>query len=83
MATVKRSQKRKAVAGALAIARQVKKFPASRLWLDFDEEADVLYITLKRPQRATETVELDNEGMLLDFRGKELVGITVLDATKR
>ena len=83
MATVRKGNKPKAVAGALALARQVGKFPASKLWLDFDEEADVLYISLKRPQRATETVELEEQGVLLDYREKELVGITVLDASKR
>ncbi len=70
------------MAGAVALARQARQFPASKLWLDFDAEADVLYITLKRPQRATETVET-SDGILLRYRDKELVGITVLDASKR
>ena len=52
------------------------------MWLDYDEEADVLYISLKRPQRATKTIDLDEKGILLHYRGKELVGITVLDPTK-
>jgi uncharacterized protein YuzE len=51
------------------------------MWLDYDEEADVLYISLKRPQRATKTIDLDEKGILLHYRGKELVGITVLDAS--
>jgi len=41
----------------------------------------VLYISLKRPQRATDTV--DRNGILLRYRGKELVGVTVLNASKR
>lgn len=87
MATVrtarKKSTRAKAIAGALALARQATKFPASRLWLDFDEEADVLYINLQRPRRSTETIELERGGILLDYRDTELVGITVLDASKR
>jgi uncharacterized protein YuzE len=86
MATLKKPKKlnkQKAVAAALGLARQAVEFPATRLWLDFDEEADVLYISLKRPQRATETVDLEEEGILLDYRDKELVGITVLDVSKR
>jgi uncharacterized protein YuzE len=51
--------------------------------LDYDAEADVLYISFKDPQKATETVEADGGGILLRYRGKELVGITVLDASKR
>jgi uncharacterized protein YuzE len=56
---------------------------ATRFWLDFDEEADVPYISLKRPQLATETVDLEEEGILLDYRNKKLVGITVLDVSQR
>ena len=82
MATVKAKEK-KAISAALALARQAVKWPASSLWLDFDEEADVLSISLKRPQKATETVDLDDLGVLLHYRGKELVGITVLDASTR
>ena len=70
------------MAGALALAQLVGRFPARKLWLDYDEEADVLYVSLKRPQKATETVELDDEGVLLRYRDKELVGATVLDASR-
>jgi hypothetical protein len=38
---------------------------------------------LKRPQEATETVELEDEGVLLRYRKDELVGITVLDASRQ
>jgi uncharacterized protein YuzE len=82
LATLKRKIDHKALAGALALARQVANFPASKLWLDFDEEADVLYINLRRPQKATQTVETE-DGFLLRYRNKELVGITVLHASKR
>jgi len=80
---MKKRNDRKALLGALTLARQVARFPASKMWLDFDAEADVLYISLKRPQKATETVELEDEGVLLRYREKDLVGITVLDASKR
>ncbi len=73
----------KVVAGALALAQQVKEFPASKLWLDYAQEADVLYISLQKPQRATETVEVEGQGVLLRYRDKELVGITVLNASRR
>jgi uncharacterized protein YuzE len=83
MAALKTRTKAKAVSGALALAKQVAHFPSSNMWLDYDADADVLYISLKRPQRATETVELEKEGMLLRYRDKEIVGITVLDASRR
>jgi uncharacterized protein YuzE len=83
MAAVKQKVKANTIAGALALAREIGNFPASTLWLDYDSEADVLYISLKRPQKATDTVDLDEQGILLSYRGRELVGITVLEASKR
>ena len=59
------------------------KLPAEKVWIDYDQEADVLYLSLKRPQRATDTKYLDDQGVLLRYRGQEIVGITVLDASKR
>lgn len=59
------------------------RFPTRRVWIDFDQEADVLYISLRRPQKATETEFLEDRGMLLRYRGKELVGVTILEASKR
>ena len=58
------------------------KLPETRMWIDYDREADVLYISFKRPQRATDSEMLDN-GVLLRYEGSELVGITVLEASKR
>jgi uncharacterized protein YuzE len=57
-------------------------FPYSRLWMDYDQEVDVLYITFRRPPRATESEMLD-DGILLTYSDDELVGITVFEASKR
>jgi len=84
MATVKTKKPQdRAVAAALALAQQVHRLPASSVWLDYDAEADVLYMSLRRPQKATNTVELEQDGILLRYRGKGLVGVTVLNASKR
>ncbi len=58
------------------------EFPHRKMWIDYDEEADVLYLNFKRPQKATDSEMLRN-GILLRYRGKELVGVTVLEASKR
>ena len=81
MATLGKKEEHRIVSGALALAQLVGRFPARKLWLDYDPEADVLYVSLKRPQKATSTVDLEDEGVLLRYRDKELVGITVLDAS--
>jgi len=60
----------------------ILKFPAKKLRIDYDDKADVLYISFKRPQKATDSEMLEN-GILLRYRGEEIVGITVLEASKR
>ena len=57
-------------------------FPSPHFWVDYDKEADVLYISFERPQKATDT-ELTDEGLLLRYRHKQLVGVTVLEASTR
>jgi len=58
------------------------QLPTRRLWIDYDDEADVLYISLERPQRATDS-ELSEEGILYRYRDERLVGLTILDAATR
>lgn len=58
------------------------KFPATRMWIDYDREADVLYISFNRPQRATDSEMLDN-GIILRYKDDDIVGVTILEASKR
>jgi uncharacterized protein YuzE len=57
-------------------------FPQQRFWVDYDREADVLYISFRRPQNADDSVMTD-EGILLRYREDVLIGVTVLDASER
>lgn len=50
--------------------------------VDYDEGADVLYVSLRHPQRATDTEEAHG-GVLVRKRGQEIVGITILNARQR
>ena len=50
--------------------------------VDYDKLADVLYISFRRPQGATDT-QMTDEGILLRYEGKKLVGMTILDASTR
>jgi uncharacterized protein YuzE len=52
------------------------------MWLDYDKEADGLYMSFRKPQRATETIEPD-EDILLRKDGKEIVGLTIRNASRR
>ncbi|MBM4439086.1 MAG: DUF2283 domain-containing protein [Candidatus Rokubacteria bacterium] len=58
------------------------RMPSKQIWFDFDEEADVLYVSFERPQGATDS-ELNEDGVLMRYRGDQLVGVTVLNARKR
>jgi uncharacterized protein YuzE len=57
------------------------EFPTERYYVDYDKDADVLYISFERPQKATET-EVSEEGVLLRYRKDKLVGITILNASR-
>lgn len=54
--------------------------PSQRIWIDYDEEADVLYISFRKPQRANDSLLEDN--IIYHYRDCELVGLTVLRASE-
>lgn len=60
----------------------LRKTHVRHMSLDFDDEADVLYVSFERPQRATDTEEIE-PGVLLRTRGRKVVGVTLLDVSKR
>lgn len=68
--------------GILKTVPYLSKLPTHRLGLDYDHEADVLYISLERPQKAT-TSKMRDDGILLRYRGRKLVGVTIFEASKR
>lgn len=70
------------VGRCVALAMEMLKLPARQMWLDYDKEADVLYVSFRKPQRATETVELD-DGILVRKDGKDIVGLTIMNASSR
>lgn len=74
--------RREAAQSIFAALPSLVGMPARRYWVDYDSEADVLYISFSRPQRVTDT-EATDDGLLLRYRGEELVGVTVLDASTR
>jgi len=66
----------------VALAMEMVKLPARQMWLDYDKEADVLYVSFRKPQRATETIEL-NDDILVRKDGKDIVGLTIVNASFR
>lgn len=60
----------------------ILNMPEKKFWADYDSDADILYINFKKPQQATDSEMLKN-GILVRYRDDVVVGITVLDASKR
>jgi len=54
--------------------------PSRKIWVDYDDEADVLYISFYKPQRANDSIMEDN--IVYHYRDDNLVGITILRAAE-
>jgi len=52
------------------------------VWANFDEEADVLYLHFKKPNRADRT-EMTDDNIIIRYEENEIIGISVLNASKR
>ncbi|MFZ3065947.1 MAG: DUF2283 domain-containing protein [Nitrospirota bacterium] len=46
----------------------------------YDREADVLYLNFRKPQKATETIETDDD-ILIRKDDDKIVGITILGSS--
>ncbi|MCP8308369.1 MAG: DUF2283 domain-containing protein [archaeon] len=43
------------------------------MWVDYDEEADVLYVSFQKPQNADDS-KMDGD-VITHYKGKEVVGV--------
>ncbi len=66
----------------LSLTSDLMKIPLEHMWIDYDKEADVLYLSFRKPQRATKTIETDDDILIRKDRDK-IVGITILHASTR
>jgi uncharacterized protein YuzE len=64
------------------LASEIVQLPVQTMWIDYDKEADVLYMSFCKPQRATKTIELEDD-ILVRKDGRRIVGITILHASAR
>ena len=53
-----------------------------RTKLSYDPEGDVLYISFGKPQPADDS-DLTDEGVIIRLRAGRIVGLTILNATKK
>ena len=72
----------------VSIEEYIKLIPAVRLspqkylWSSYDSESDVLYINFKKPSHATDS-ELTDDDVIIRYEGGEIIGLTILHASKR
>ncbi len=64
------------------LAPLLLKSPYDRIWSSYDKEADVLYLNFKKPSHADDS-ELTEDDIIIRYEKEEIVGITVLNASKR
>ena len=70
------------IKSCISIASDILKLPLEHMWIDYDREADVLYLSFRKPQRATKTIETDDD-ILIRKDDDKIVGITILNASSR
>lgn len=51
------------------------------LWIDYDKEADVLYVNFGRPQKADDSFQ-GSDGIIRRKRKNKLIGLTFLNASQ-
>ncbi len=56
--------------------------PKPQMWLDYDAEADVLYVHFTEKPSSTHS-DMREDGIILDYQDDRLVGLTVLEASQR
>jgi uncharacterized protein YuzE len=66
----------------LSLVPEFLKVPYSRIWIAYDKEADVLYINFKKPSHADDS-ELTDDDVIIRYEKGEVVGLTILNASKR
>jgi len=56
--------------------------PKKKIWVDYDDLADVLYINFKKPSHSNDS-DLTEDDIIVRYENREVVGITFLNASKR
>lgn len=53
-----------------------------KIWVDYDQEADVLYVNFKKPSHAEDS-EMTDDDVIVRYEKGQVVGMTFLHASKR
>ncbi len=72
----------KNVAHLLAAAANLIKLQKTKMWIDYDKQADVVYLHFEESPGSTHS-EMRDDGIILDYSRDRLVGLTILEASQR
>ena len=50
------------------------------IWVDYDKEADTLYVSFQKPQRADDSEMIGNK--IIHYRRGKVIGVTIINASK-
>jgi uncharacterized protein YuzE len=60
----------------IPFAHELVESSTENLWLSYDREADVLYVSMHRPDVADDT-EYRDDGVIVRYRGDTVIGYTI------
>ena len=60
----------------------LQDIPTGNVWLNYDADADVLYVNFTKSTAADDS-ELTDDDIILRYDGEDLIGFTVLHASQR
>jgi len=70
------------VSNYLNLASGLLKIPYENVWSNYDKEADVLYLSFKKPAIADDS-ELTDDNIIIRYQNREIIGMTILNASKK
>jgi uncharacterized protein YuzE len=63
------------------IIKLLLEWKKSSVWIDYDKEVDVLYISFVKRQKADDSI-MGDDGKIYHYKDEKIVGITVPNASK-
>ncbi|MBK8136390.1 MAG: DUF2283 domain-containing protein [Chloroflexi bacterium] len=67
---------------APTLVEELLALPTRQVWSEYDAEADVLYLSFRKPQQANDLV-MEADGNVYHYRDDTLVGVTILNASTK
>ncbi|MDD1738819.1 MAG: DUF2283 domain-containing protein [Methanothrix sp.] len=65
-----------------ALVPHLLGIPQKKIWVDYDQLADVLYVNFKKPSHADDS-DITDDDVIVRYEKGKIVGMTFLNASKR